>query len=440
MEHKLLSFLKEFQMLSPGNHVICAVSGGADSMALLWCFYLLQQKLKITLSAAHFNHKLRGAESDRDEAFVRAFCTGHGIPFYAGSAKIKSGAKGLEAAARDARYQFLLSLNQHAKIATAHTADDNAETELLHLIRGTSLSGLGGIPPMRGRIIRPMLQITRQEVLAFLEQEHIPHVEDSSNASEDFLRNRVRHKIMPLFCQENPKIATQLSGCALRLREDETLLSELAHQAFAKAALPDGALSCTVLLEQPASLRSRIIRLALTQWGLPEPEASHVSAVEKLLYASSPSAKAQLPGGLCVARRYDAIALQKVTAALDRYILPCPGTLLMSDFEITCEIKNLPKNFQNTPFHFALDCDTISNNPLIVRSRQPGDSIALYGGTKSLKKLFIDRKIPARLRGRIPVITCNGEVLAVAGIGADVTKLVSSGLAVVFQICKKNHP
>ena len=84
MEHKLLSFLKEFQMLSPGNHVICAVSGGADSMALLWCFYLLQQKLKITLSAAHFNHKLRGAESDRDEAFVRAVCTGHGIPFYAG--------------------------------------------------------------------------------------------------------------------------------------------------------------------------------------------------------------------------------------------------------------------------------------------------------------------------------------------------------------------
>lgn len=434
MEHKLLTFLKESQMLSPGDRVICAVSGGADSMALLWCFYLLQKKLEIQLSAAHFNHKLRGVESDRDEAFVRAFCMGHGIPFFAGSAEVKPGAKGLEAAARDARYQFLLSLDRDAKIATAHTANDNAETELLHLIRGTALAGLGGIPPVRGRIIRPMLQITRLEVLAFLEQEHIPHIEDSSNKTDAFLRNRVRHKIMPLLQKENPQIARQLSICALRLREDEILLSEFAQKVFAEAALPDGAFSCAVLLEQPAALRGRVIRLALLQWGLAEPETSHIAAVEKLLFARSPSASAQLPGGLCIARRYDALAPQKASVIFADRPLPCPGALFLPDFEITCEKVNLPENFQNTPFHFAIDCDTISENHFTVRPRQPGDRITLYGGTKSLKKLYIDRKIPAALRAQLPVIACGSEVIAVARIGADVTKLAQRGQAILFHI------
>ena len=167
MLNKLSAFIRRYEMVSPGDTVICAVSGGADSMALLWAMYLLKDKLKIHLSAAHFNHHLRGGESDRDEAFVADFCKGYGIDFVAGSGKVVPGEKGLEAAAREARYAFLRSLP--GKIATAHTASDNAETVLLHMVRGTGLKGLGGVMPINGNVIRPMLSVTREEVLAFLE-------------------------------------------------------------------------------------------------------------------------------------------------------------------------------------------------------------------------------------------------------------------------------
>ena len=156
MQNKLYSFLRQQNMVQPGDTVICAVSGGADSVALLFAFYLLKDKLQITLEAAHFNHHLRGAESDGDEAFVKELCDRYDIPLHLGGAEVTAGKKGLEAAARDARYAFLQGLN--GKIATAHTADDNAETVLMHLIRGTGLKGLGGISPVRGNIIRPMLK------------------------------------------------------------------------------------------------------------------------------------------------------------------------------------------------------------------------------------------------------------------------------------------
>ncbi len=212
----MLNKLKAFMGNYSGEKVVCAVSGGADSMALLWGLYLLKDTLSLDLSAAHFNHRLRGEESDRDEAFVREFCGSYGIPFVAENAQVTAGKKGLEAAARDARYAFLMTLP--GKIATAHTADDNAETILMHLVRGTGLKGLGGIAPVNGNLIRPMLNITRDEVLSFLKSYHIPYVEDSSNAGDAFLRNRLRHHVMPLLKQENPSLTMNLSAMALRLR------------------------------------------------------------------------------------------------------------------------------------------------------------------------------------------------------------------------------
>ena len=143
MLNKLERFLKQQEMVCTGDTVVCAVSGGADSVALLFALYLLKDKLGIQLEAAHFNHNLRGEESCRDENFVRVLCDRYDIPLHVGSGVVTAGEKGLEAAARDARYAFLRNLP--GKIATAHTADDNAETVLMHLIRGTGLKGLGGI-------------------------------------------------------------------------------------------------------------------------------------------------------------------------------------------------------------------------------------------------------------------------------------------------------
>ena len=168
MLNKLTDFIRQQNLISAGDTVVCAISGGADSVALLFALYLLKDKLEIQLEAAHFNHHLRGEESDRDEAFVRAFCDRYDIQLHLGCGHVQPGKKGLEAAARDARYAFLKRLP--GKIATAHTADDNAETVLMHLIRGTGLKGLGGIFPVNGNIIRPMLTVTRSEVEAFLEE------------------------------------------------------------------------------------------------------------------------------------------------------------------------------------------------------------------------------------------------------------------------------
>ena len=223
MLNKLLKFIREQNMIQPGDCVICAVSGGADSVALLFALYLLKEKLEIHLEAAHFNHHLRGEESDRDERFVAELCDRYDIPLHLGGGQVIPGKKGLEAAARDARYSFLKKLP--GKIATAHTADDNAETVLMHLVRGTGLKGLGGITPVHGNVIRPMLRVTRQDVEAFLEEWCLSHIEDSSNETDAFLRNRIRHHIMPLLTAENPKIAENLSQMALRLRLDEEFLS-----------------------------------------------------------------------------------------------------------------------------------------------------------------------------------------------------------------------
>ena len=249
MLNKLTAFIRQYDMVAPGDHIICAVSGGADSVALLFGLYLVKEKLDIRLSAAHFNHHLRGEESDADARFVREFCHRFDIPLYEGEGQVTPGKKGLEAAAREARYAFLKTMP--GKIATAHTADDNAETMLLHLVRGTGLKGLGGITPVGENLIRPMLLVTRQEVENFLEEYCLKHIEDSSNSSDQFLRNRLRHYVMPLLKAENPRLALSLSETALRLRQDDAFLEAEARR--------QETMEVDRLRAMPPSLRSRIL-------------------------------------------------------------------------------------------------------------------------------------------------------------------------------------
>ena len=294
MLNKVCNFIRQQEMINPGDQVVCAVSGGADSVALLWALYLLRDKLKISLSAAHFNHGLREEESDRDQAFVESLCRDYDIPLHLGGAKVQAGQKGLEAAARDARYGFFATLP--GKIATAHTADDNAETVLMHLVRGTGLKGLGGISPMRGNIIRPMLTVTRQEVLAFLQEYHLQNVEDSSNQTDAFLRNRIRHGVMPLLQQENPSLSRNLSRMALRLRQEEQLLESLTA-----GPLPE----VSELREMEPALRSRYLTKFLEECGVREPEAEHIGLAEELVFSEKPSAKASFPNGITVCRSYN---------------------------------------------------------------------------------------------------------------------------------------
>ena len=394
MLNKLEDFLRTHRMVGPGDSVICAVSGGADSMALLWGMYLLKEKLDIQLSAAHFNHNLRGKESDRDEAFVRDFCEGYGIPLFLGSGEIIPGKKGLEAAARDARYAFLRSLP--GKVATAHTADDNAETVLMHLVRGTGLKGLGAISPANGNVIRPMLSITRAEVEAFLDEYHVEHITDSSNGSDAFLRNRLRHHVIPLLTEENPRLAENLSAMALRLRQDEAALSSLAQ------SIP---LSVTVLRQEHPAVRARCLERFLKESGVKEPEAQHIGLAEALVFSDNPSARGNFPGGITISRNYD--TLEVLTAQIQ------------SNLKIVCTPAD---EIINTAEVFTVHL----SGTVRIRSRQAGDAIRLNSGTKSLKKLFIERKIPAARRSSIPVICDDAGVLGVYGIGVNLDRAAAA--------------
>ncbi len=420
MLNKLRNFLDTYDMLAPEDRVICAVSGGADSMALLWGMYLLRQERDFILEAAHFNHGLRGEESDRDAAFVADFCRGYGIPLHMGRGPVKKGEKGLEAAAREARYAFFATLD--GKIATAHTANDNAETVLLNMVRGSGLKGLGAIAPVGRRLIRPMLMITRQEVLAFLQEYHIPHVEDSSNGGDAFLRNRLRHSVMPLLEQENPRLAENMSAMALRLRQDEACLEAVAEKART--------VSVAALRELPGPLRSRVLEHFLKENGVREPEARHLALLEELVFSDRPSAKADFPGGICISRCYDRLQRQEKTAKLEKTELPCAGTVVLEAAGLQVTLRQA-QEILNTPYIFTVD----ARGAVFLGSRLEGDVLTLPGGTKSVKKLFVDRKIPAARRMGIPVIRDEQGILGVYGIGADEKRKASRlpALQLVFE-------
>ena len=402
MRNKLLAFIREYDLINPGDTVICAVSGGADSMALLWSMYLLKEKLGIALQAAHFNHNLRGEESLRDEAFVVSFCKAHDILCHVGSGIVKPGEKGLEAAARNARYAFLEALS--GKIATAHTADDNAETLLMHLVRGTGLKGLGGIAPKREHLIRPMLTVTRQEVLAFLEKEKIPYVTDSSNETDAFLRNRIRHHVMPLLKAENPSLAQSLSATALGLRQDAQVLAEQAE------ATED----IWRLRAMAPALRTASLGKVLVNYGVKEPERVHIRQLQQIVMSENPSAYGEFPGGILIGREYGRLVRLEALPNLETHKLQCPGETEISELGIKVICR---KPAENASGYLV---NTAGN--LVLRSRAEGDRMQLPGGSTSLKKLFITKKIPQSQRKRIPVIADNAGVVLVAGIGVNKTR------------------
>ena len=303
-------------------------------------------------------------------------------------------------------------------MATAHTADDNAETVLMHLVRGTGLKGLGGISPVRGRFIRPMLGVTREMVLAFLEEYCLTFVTDSSNDTDVFLRNRLRHRVMPLLRQENPRIAESLSAMALRLRQDEEALT--GQTDFSEGlALP-------LLKSLAPAVQSRTVA-AFLQWvGVKEPDSEHIRLVLELARSEKPSAKASLPGGVTVRRRYD-----RLVAVCEEHIpeavpLPCPGEVCFGDTIVRC-----------TPAQPG-ERGVCPVGTMVVRSRKSGDTVRLPGGTKTLKKLFIDRKLPADRRPFIPVVADAEGVLAAEGIGINLDRLGDTPSVCITFLKKEN--
>lgn len=286
MEDKIRELLARYEMLKSGDNVVAAVSGGADSMALLNVLYNLRGELGITLYACHINHNLRGAESLRDEQFVRDFCGEHGIELTVYSVEIKPDKhESVEERARKTRYECFDSLctSLNAKLATAHTASDNAETVLINLLRGTGTKGLGGIPPIRGRIIRPLLHCTREDTERYCSEHEIHYVTDSTNLSDEYTRNKLRLKIIPQLKEFNPSLIEGISRMTEAVTDDNILLDSLAEKAKNDCSVDDG-YSCEKLRALQRAILSRVISAILSENGI-EPSALRINECSRIIGA-----------------------------------------------------------------------------------------------------------------------------------------------------------
>lgn len=451
MTEKLRAFSAGYDMLPAGSTVLCAVSGGADSMCLLHLLQTMAPECGFSLRCAHFNHNLRGGESLRDENFVRAWCRERGIPLTCGSGDVRAEAvrtgRGIEETARAMRYAFLEDTARKlgaARIATAHTADDNAETMLLHLVRGSGLQGLSGIPPRRGNVVRPLLTVTRAEVEEYCAVHKVPYMEDSTNRDEAYTRNFLRRQVIPLLRQMNPRAVENLSAAAGRLRADNDYLNAQAAEAAALACqTPDGlVIETAVLAQRPGPIASRTVRLLLERAGGGKNcTAAHIQALLDLCRGGDPSAMVMLPG-LTARRMYGELML---TPAGEAAAPPLPAAVREGErtfygttgWSVACRRTVCPEKSFINPDIFYLACDKIKGM-LILRQRRTGDAVKLPGrGTKTLKKLLIEEKLPASRRALLPVLADDAGVVAVAAFGPDVSRLARTGEQAFEIIVKK---
>lgn len=460
--------IDEYDMLPPGCTVVCAVSGGADSICLLHRLNQLRAIRPFTLVAAHYNHHLRGAESDRDEAFVKRWvedwcgpdpAAGQpplpAVRLITGGGDVSGEAKrlglGLEETARRMRYAFLEEAARAVgadRIATAHTADDNAETVLLHLIRGSGLQGLTGIRPRQGRLVRPLLTTTRREIEDYLELYHIPHVEDSTNQDDAYTRNQVRHQVIPLLDEINPWFVPRMADTIRYLRSDNDYLSAQAA-AVARRSRPAGdgglSISAALLASQPDPIAVRIVSCLLGRLGEFQFRAAHLTAVVALSRSPAPSGAVSLPHSLTARRVYGELILVRGARRSPPFApvsLSVPGEAVLPSigWTIACRRAEAPEQPPDTPDHFFLNPSRLTG-PLVIRPRLTGDTITLpRRRAKTVKKLLIDAKVPRWDRDRLPLLADASGPLWLAGFGPDQGRLSSSGAPALEVIALRTAP
>lgn len=415
---KFAEFAARYEMLPEGTRVLCACSGGADSVCLL---HLLRSMDGIGVVCAHFNHGLRGAESDRDEAFVKELCDRLGVPCVTGHGDVRGYAAerglGIEEAARELRYAFLERTAKEqgcSRIATAHNAEDNAETVLLNLIRGTGGRGLGGIPPVRGKLIRPLLTVTRAEIETYLAEHGLPHVEDSSNASDDYTRNRIRHRILPLLREENPAAVENIGAAAELARQDEEYLSGEAERFLAAFGQTEP-LPMEDFLALPRPIGARVLRLRC-----PGAQKKHVEAVYALCAAPAGRRETDVPGARVVLEQGKLYFNPPEPQNLPRREVRIGGITPIPEIGryLVCRPAAETEEIHNSFNTFYFKSESICGR-IYAASRGGGDSVRLLGRgcTKSLKKLFAEAGMTAAQRTETPVLYDEVGVIAVPGFG-----------------------
>ncbi len=407
MLEKIRKTLNKYKMITD-NNICIALSGGADSVCLLYVLKELEEELGLHISAFHLNHMLRGEEADRDEAFVKELCERLSVPLVSlrvdVAAEAEKTGESIELAARKIRYR-LLRKQTSGQVALAHTASDNLETVIFNLARGGGVKGLSGIPPVRDIFIRPLIECTRAEIEEYLAKNNIGYVTDSSNLTDDYTRNFIRHNIVPDILRLNPAAEKTVSENSKSLREDAAFLEGMALKIYSIIAREES-LDAALLSEQPPSVAKRVLRLFYREKIGKSPDSLHINRMYSALLGAE---KVSLPEGFYARRQGD------------RFTIGLEGEeprLEVFKTEITYKTLEKGENIYNLLLKNTIDCDKICGK-LTVRARAEGDKIAIAGRgcTKSLKKLMNELKIPECERATLPVAADDEGVLWIHSLG-----------------------
>ncbi len=443
MRTKALAAIREYQMFEQGDLVCAAVSGGADSVALLHFLLSLRPVLGLRVTACHLNHNLRGTEADRDEAFVRELCRSWQVPLTVESVPVADLAQkqGLseETAGRQARYELFARLHRETgcKVATAHTLSDNMETLLFRMARGTGLRGMRGILPVRDYLCRPLIGCTRREIEDYCAEQGLDHVQDSTNFLPDYTRNRIRMELIPRFYELNPAAPEAFEHLIRAMGESYALVRRETERFFADWREKDGRLPAEEFLRLLPVLQREVLASLAAEQGA-ELSERQTGLCRELAARGGVS---EIGGGVRFVSRSGWLWFELISAAAEEWELPLTREQLLSGKvrlpdgrklftnPLNCEqFKNFGTQ-ENLCLKNTLDCGKIYGN-IVLRSRKPGDRLRPVGRgvTKTLKKLLNEAKIPPERRNSLAVLADEAGVLWVEGFGCDVRAAVPNAL------------
>ena len=454
---KFTAFLGEHKFFRPGDRVGVAISGGPDSVGLFHLFDRYAPEQGWQLALVHFNHRLRGRDSDEDEHFVRQIAQTRRLPIFCRQADVAAEARrtrsNLEATARSLRYDFFQSLieqKQLDKITTGHTANDQAETVLLRLLRGTGTRGLAGIyPTVGGKIIRPLLNLTREEILDYLKENHLPFRTDISNSDRSFARNRIRLDLLPRLEREfNPRIIPLLSELAERARdEEEYMVGEADRWSGAKTAGNNAAIPIPEFNALPIALQRRVLRRWVSHFAGPGSALSHtqIEALRRLASRSASGAVLHLPYRLVVRREFDHLVFAEAREPSEgyRYSVRVPGEQAIPHLGLLLQFKIVDAGTFQATYNdherwMGLDWQKVGS-PLLLRNWEPGDKFRPLGDAKGLKlkELFRQRKVPGSTRRRWPLLAAEDRIVWVRSFPPEAGAAVTPATREVLLIAEK---
>lgn len=446
---RTIETLKRYEMIPENSAVLVGFSGGADSVTLLSVLYELSEGSgdfpPFSLYACHVHHGIRGAEADRDERFCRAFCRERAIPFSARHVDVPALAKergeSEETIGREVRYRYFEELSEKIMrqnppltgihIATAHTASDDAETVLYHLARGTGLNGLTGIPPVRGAVIRPLIEFERADIEAYCMDLGLEFMTDSTNGDVSYARNRVRHEVLPALERVHPGAEAHIAKTTVTLRRDADCLEQLSGELLRRSWTREDTLDVSILRSAPDAVLIRALATAIRDYTGVSAEQRHLEDLLRWIRSQEKFKQMQVPSGAFVTLAGDKLLFHwpkpagTVTPRTFRRTVTMADRLEFVSEQPTKLTVRLTKTERNSGeidaylLENSLNYDKIDSN-FVLRTRRPGDTFAPVGRgvTKKLKTLYQEAGVPAELRGDRIILEQDGQIAWLEGFGA----------------------